>query len=186
MISVTQLRAGRTFKHEGKLYQVLEYRHTKMGRGQATIRVRVRDLERDAVVEKTFNSGAKVEPIETQVRSLQYLYRDDKDGYFMETKNFEQFSIPTKIFGDKLGFLREGKEVKILFAEGSPLSFELPNSLVFEVVETAPGVKGDTVSGATKTANLDSGLVVRVPLFVKKSDQVKVDTRTGEYLGRVS
>lgn len=193
MISVTELRAGRTFKLLNEPYQVVEYRHTKLGRGTANIRVKVRNLRTGDVTEKTFTSGAKVELIETEVKALQYLYGDGKLFYFMEPQSFEQFSLPAKIFGQKAQFLKEGEKIKILFWEplpGSsqdkePLSFELPNSLIFEVVETSPGVKGDTALRTTKSATLENGLVVRVPLFIKKGDKIKVDTRKGEYLERV-
>lgn len=184
MISVTKLRAGVTFQLEGKPYQVIEYRHATSGRGQATIRVKVRQLETGEIGEKVFNSGAKVEEIKTEIRPLQYLYRDGDDCYFMDPRSFEQFSLTKKTFSEKAKFLKEGEEVKILFQEKRPLSFELPNSMVFEVVKADPGVKGDTVSGATKPVTLENGLIVRVPLFIKKGDRVKVDTRTGEYGGR--
>ena len=184
MVSVTELRAGKTFKLNDKPYQVVDYKHTKLGRGKANIRVRVRDLRTGEVTEKSFVSGAKVEPIETETKPFQYLYHDEASCYFMETASFEQFSLPIKIFQDKLKFLQEGEKVRILFWEGEPLSFELPNSMIFRVAKTSPGVKGNTVSGATKPATLDNGLMVRVPLFVREGDRVKVDTRTGEYLGR--
>jgi len=184
MISVTELRAGRAFQIDGIPYQVIEYKHTKMGRGTANIRVKVRSLLDGSVVEKTFISGAKVEPIETQTRIVQYLYQQGEDFCFIDPRNYEQFSLAKPIMEGKEKFLKEGEEVKILFWEDKPLTMELPTSLVFEVVSTAPGIKGDSVTASFKPATLDNDLVVRVPLFVNVGDKIKVDTRTGEYLER--
>ena len=185
MISVTQLKPGTIFKLNGNLYQVLKYTHTKLGRGTANIKVKVRHLRNGAVVEKNFISGAKVEPVATETKELQYLYRDSDDFYFMDPHNFEQFRLTAKILGPKSQFLKENQTIKVLFYEEEPLSIELPLSMVFQVVKTTPGVKGNTVSNTTKPATLDNGLVVQVPLFVKKGDQVKIDTRNGQYLARV-
>jgi elongation factor P len=185
MIPVTQLRAGTTFKIDDQIFEVLVYKHTKMGRGNANIRVKARRISDGSVIEKTFNSGARVEPVETETRLLQYLYKDGKECFFMDPRGFEQFSLPVETFGKKEKFLKEGQEVKILFMEGKPASFQLPNSMVFGVVDTPPGIKGDTVSGGSKTVTLDNGLTIRAPLFIKKGDKLKVDTRTGEYLERL-
>ena len=185
MISVTELRAGRTFRFENEPYQVLEYRHTKLGRGTANIRVKVQNLRSGAIVEKTFISGAKVEPIETEVKFLQYLYQEGDNFYFMEPKTFEQFSLSRAALGPKAKFLQEGKEIKVLFWEKKPLMVELPNSLVFKVIQAPPGVKGNSATASYKPVTLDNHLVVKVPLFIKVGDKIKVDTRTGEYIGRV-
>lgn len=191
MIPVTRLRTGTTFRLDRKPYQVVEYKHTSLGRGQATIRAKVRDLKSGVVEVKAFNSGAKVESIETEVKTLQFLYRDGENFYFMDPITFEQFSLPSRVLVDKAGFLKVGEKVKVLFWQFSPdlasepLSVEIPNSLVFRVKKTTPGVKGDRVSGATKPATLDNDLVIQTPLFIKEGDKVKVDTKTGEYVGRV-
>lgn len=192
MISVTELRAGRTFQIDGVPYQVIEYKHTKIGRGTANIRVKVRDLRDGSVVKRVFLSGAKVDPIETEVRTLQYLYRDGDNFYFMEPTTFEQFSLSLKTLGGKEKFLKdsamqkEQQTVKILFWNEQPLGVELPITMVFTVAQTSPGIKGDSVTASFKPATLDNGLVVRVPLFVNVGDKIKVDTRTGEYVERVS
>ena len=186
MIPVTAMRAGRLFEENGEPYQVLDYKHIKMGRGTANIRVKVRNLRDGSVAEKTFLSGAKVDPIETEVKILQYLYRDGDNFYFMEPTTFEQFSLPLKTLGGKEKFLKEQQKVKILFWNEEPLSIELPLNMVFTVVQTPPGIKGDSVNASFKPATLDNGLVVKVPLFVNVGDKVKVDTRTGEYVERVS
>lgn len=200
MISVTELRAERAFQIDGIPYQVIEYKHTKMGRGTANIRVKVRNLYDGTIVQKTFISGAKVEPIETQTRIVQYLYcaatssayPQEEEFYFIDPRTYEQFSLAKPIMGGKEKFLKEGEEVKILFwsfagaqdKEDIPLGIELPPKMEFIVAETGPGVKGDSVTASFKPATLDNGLVVRVPLFVNVGDKIKVDTRTGEYLER--
>lgn len=185
MISVTELRTGTAFKFEGQPYQVVEYRHTKLGRGAANIKVKARNLSTGAVVEKTFISGAKVEPIETTVKVLQFLYQDEKSLFFMDPRSFEQFSLNKSILGDRVRYLKENITFKVLFYEGEPLSIELPFSMVLEVIEAPPGVKGDSATASTKPVTLENNLVVQAPLFVKKGDKIKVDTRTGEYLERV-
>lgn len=185
MISVTELRAGRTFKFEGEPYIVVEYKHTKLGRGNANIRLKVRHLRTGNVLEKTFVSGSKVEEAETQLRTMQYLYQDGENFYFMDPRSFGQFPLPGMLIGDKARFVKEGAEVKILFLEDQPLSVELPNWLVFKVVQAPPGVKGDTVSASLKPVTLDNGLVIKAPLFIKIGDKIKVSTKTGTYLERV-
>jgi len=182
MISVTELRAGRTFQINGVPYQVMEYKHTKMGRGTANIKLKTKNLKTGAVTEKTFISGARVEPIQTEVKSLQYLYQEGDNFHFMDPRSFAQFSFQRAALAGKEKFLKEGEEVKILFWDDQPLTIELPNSLVFEVVQTSPGIKGDSVTASFKPATLDNGLAVRVPLFINVGDKIKVDTRTGEYI----
>ena len=184
MISVTEMRAGRLFEENGEPYQVLDYKHTKMGRGTASIKLKVKNLISGAVIEKTFISGARVEPIETEMRTAQYLYKEGHDYFFMDPQSFEQFSLSEKILAGKEKFLKEEQMVKILFWEQKPLMVELPITMVFSVVQTSPGVKGDSVNASFKPATLDNGLEVRVPLFINVGDKIKVDTRSGEYLER--
>lgn len=185
MIAITDLRAGRTFKLDSQPFQVVEYKHTKLGRGTANIRLKVRNLRTGKVMEKTFISGAKVEPLATETRELQYLYQDTQGVWFMDPRSFDQFALPLAVLGPKADFLKEGEKVKVLFAENEPLSVELPVALVFEVVQSPPGVKGDSVTASFKQVTLDNGLMVKVPLFVKRGDRVKIDTRTGDYIERV-
>jgi len=184
MISVTEMRAGRLFEENGEPYQVLDYKHTKMGRGTASIKLKVKNLISGAVIEKTFISGARVEPIETEMRTAQYLYKEGHDYFFMDPQSFEQFSLSEKILAGKEKFLKEEQMVKILFWEQKPLMVELPITMVFSVVQTSPGVKGDSVNASFKPATLDNGLEVKVPLFINVGDKIKVDTRSGEYLER--
>ena len=192
MIPVTEMRAGRLFEENGEPYQVLDYKHTKMGRGTANIKLKTKNLITGAVTEKTFISGARVEPVETEVKIVQYLYREDENYFFMDPQTFEQFNLSTKILAGKEKFLKdsamqkEGQAVKILFWREKPLAVELPITLVFTVTQAPPGIKGDSVNASFKPATLDNGLEVKVPLFINIGDKIKVDTRTGEYVERVS
>ncbi len=184
MISVTDLRAGRRFLLEGSPWQVLEYKHTKMGRGSATIKIKAKNLKNGSVLEKSYINGAKVEPIETENKNLQFLYQDKNDYFFADAKTFEQVSLDREFLAGKEKFLKEGVEVLVLFWEGQPLDIELPNSMVFTVATTDPGVKGNSATNVFKPAVMENGLQVKVPLFVNVGDKIKVDTRSGEYLER--
>jgi elongation factor P len=186
MVPITQMKAGKTFRLDNEPYIVIDYKHTKMGRGNASIRLKVRNLKNGDIVVKTFISGAKVEPLETELRTLQYLWHDADNYYFMHPTTFEQSSLPARLVGENGNYLQPEKTVKVLFIEDEPLSIEIPISMVFTVAQTPPGVRGDTVSGSNKPAVLDNGLKVRVPLFVKVGDKVKIDTRSGSYVERVS
>lgn len=194
MISVTELRNGTTFQVDGKPFVALKYEHTKLGRGKANIRVKVKNLQTGQILEKTFISGAKVEPIKVQKRKMQYLYRDGGNFCFMDPTNFEQIELPLDLLGGQEKFLKEGLLVSVLFWEPStgsgqgkkPLSMELSITMEFTVRETGPGVKGDTAARSFKPATLENGIVVKVPLFIKAGDKVKVDTRTGKYIERAN
>lgn len=184
MISVTELRAGRAFKEDDQPYLVLKYEHTKLGRGKANIKVKVRHLVTGKVSEKTFISGAKVEELETLKKKMQFLYQDASGFYFMDPETFEQVSISSGVIGEQAGFLKEGAKVDVLFVEDRALSVDLPVSVVLAVAQTEPGVKGNTATRSLKAATLENGMRVQVPLFVKVGDKIKVDTRTGEYVER--
>lgn len=185
MMAVTDLRAGRVFGFNSEPYQVVEYKHTKLGRGTANIKVKARNLRTGKIMEKTFISGAKVESLETESRELQYLYQDSEGIHLMNPVTFEQFLLPVSVLGERASFLKEGQKVKVLFAEEKPLSVELPTSLVFRVTESPPGVKGDSATASFKQVTLDNNLVVKVPLFIKKGNSIKIDTKTGSYVERV-
>lgn len=185
MISVTELRTGTTFLLDGQPHQVLEYKHSKLGRGTANIKVKARNLSTGTVVKKNFISGAKVESIETEIKSLQYLYRDENNLYFIEPRSFEQFSLDKSIVGNKIRYLREDTVVKVLFYDNKPLSIELPYSMVFEVANAPPGVRGNSATASTKSVTLENDLMVQAPLFIKKGDKVKIDIQTGSYVERV-
>lgn len=169
----------------GTPFAVLEYRHTKMGRGTANVRVKVRDLKSGATLEKTFISGASVEEGEVLKKKAQYLYSDEASLYFMDPQTFEQFSVPAKMGEGAVNFLREGEDVTVAFFDNEPVAVELPLKVNLRVTEAPPGNKGDTRQGGNKEAVLETGHKVQVPLFIKADDTVTVNTETGEYAGRV-
>ena len=184
MISVTDLRAGTTFVLDNQPFQVIKYEHSKIGRGTANIKIKARNLNTGAIVDKTFISGAKIEPISTRKIKMQYLYQEGGDFYFMDPKTFEQTSVEGKSLGEQKQFLKEGEEVYILFWDKKALGLDLPPSLVFKVKKTDPGVKGNSATNIWKSATLENGVNIKVPLFIKEGEMIKVDTRTSEYLER--
>ena len=185
MIGVTELRKGVTFALDREVYRVLEYQHHKPGRGSATIRTKLRNLRTGATVDRNFISGDRVQDIRLDHRTVQYLYNDGNLYYFMDMDTYEQPALPTEVIGDAANYLKEGITIDVSFYQGEPLDIELPITVELEVTTTQPGVKGDTATGATKAATLETGLIVQVPLFVSEGDAVRVDTRTGHYLTRV-
>ena len=184
MLNVTELRAGTTFKDPQGLWEVMSYKHTKMGRGSATVRVKVRNLLTGALVEKTFTSGQRVEDIDITKKKGQFLYVDKETIVFMDLVTFEQFNLPKVVAAGKENFLKEGETYDLAVAEDQVLSVTIPKLIVLKVAETGPGVKGDSVSSVTKDAVLENGLKVKVPLFINTGDKLKIDTRNGEYVER--
>jgi len=185
MISATDLRKGVTFELDGELYRVLEYQHSYIGRGSANVRVKLRNLHSGGTLERTFPAGEKFDEVRLELRRVQYLYRDGDLYYFMDTETFEQPALSAEYLQDEVDYLKEGTELSISMHEGQPVEIELPVTVDLEVTETVPGVKGDTATGATKQATLETGLKIQVPLFVEEGDVVRVDTRSGQYLTRV-
>lgn len=185
MIDVNELRNGVTFELDGAIYRVIEYKHHKPGRGKATIRTKVRDLRTGNTIEKTFNSGDRVQDIRLDYRTAQYLYREDDLFTFMDTETYEQPTLSIETLGEAVPYLTEGLEVKLTFHGSEPLDIELPSAVDMQVTEAETGVKGDTATGATKTVTTETGLTVNVPLFVEAGDRIRVDTRTGTYVTRV-
>ncbi len=185
MLNVNDLRSGATFQEEGNLFEVIEYSHTKMGRGTATIRIKCRNLRTGAITEKTFISGARVAEADLDKKTGQFLYSDTGNACFMDPATFEQFSVPLRILAGAEKYLQEGKEYPLLTFENEVLKIELPRTVELKVADSPPGVRGDTVSNVYKSAKLENGLEVRVPLFINEGDIVKVDTRSGEYIERV-
>ncbi len=185
MIDVNELRGGVTFELDGQIYKVIEYSHHKPGRGKATIRVKIRDLRSRALVEKTFNSGDRVQDIRLDYKIAQYLYREGDLLTFMENETYEQPTINSSVLGDSVQYLTEGLEVKLTFNGSEPLEVELPTAVDLKVTESEIDVKGDTATGATKSVTTETGVKVKVPLFVETGNTIRVDTRNGEYLTRV-
>ncbi len=185
MLNVTELRNGVVFKEDNNLFQVITYEHIKMGRGSGNIKVKVRNLRSGAVVEKSFITGARVDDTLVDKRVSQYLYNDGENFYFMDKASFEQFEIPKNIVADQAKFLRDGMDAEVVMVEGEALGISLPISLVYTVTDTGPEEKGNSVSNVFKDATLDNGLVVKVPMYMKMGEKIKVDTRSGEYIERV-
>lgn len=184
MIGSTDLKNGVTFLSYGKPFRVIKYSLIKMGRGGATVRVIARNLETGGIEEKTYSSNVKVEDIATEKRKLQYLYADESAGNFMDPKSYEQISVSKNVLGKDLDYIKEGDEIDVLFWGDKPLSVDIPPKVALKVIDTPPGVKGNSASNMYKDATLENGFKVRVPLFIKSGEMVKVDTRTGEYLER--
>jgi elongation factor P len=185
MITSTELRKGVTFELDGDLHRVLEYQHSYIGRGSANVRVKLRNLRTGRTIERTFGASEKFQDVRLELRQVQYLYRDGDLYYFMDTETYEQPALSTETLQENVDYLKEGLTLSISMHEGQPVEIELPVTVDLEVTHTDPGVKGDTATGATKRATMETGLVVQVPLFVEEGDVVRVDTRTGEYLTRV-
>lgn len=185
MVNVNDLRNGTVFSEGGNLWQVLNYEHIKMGRGSGTIKVKVRNLRTGSVTEKSFITGGRVEEANVEKKKAQYLYQDGNSYNFMDPITFEQFALPSSIVGEQGQFLKDGLEVSLIVFGEEALAVELPNNLVYTISQTGPGEKGNTVSNVFKEATLDNGLVVKVPMFAKNGDKVKIDTRSGQYIERV-
>lgn len=184
MIDVNDLRKGVTFTLDDQLFKVLEYSHNKPGRGNATIRTKCLNLKTGVIIERTFQSGDRVQDIRLDHRQAQYLYHDEHLYYFMDLVTYEQTALNVEALGDSINYLTENREVKLTFYEEQAIDIELPTSVDLKVVESEPGVKGDTASAANKLATTETGLKVQVPLFVNPGDTIRVDTRTGVYLTR--
>ena len=185
MIGVQELRAGIIFEENGNLLQVLSYEHVKMGRGSATIRVKIKNLRSGSTTEKSFINTAKVNDVTVLKRDYQYFYKDADSAYFMNPQTFEQITVPLKVIdGDE--YLKEGETYSISLLGDEPLSVILPPKVVLEVTETAPGVKGNSATNVFKDATLENGLTVKVPPFIRIGDKVRVDTRTGLYTEKAS
>lgn len=166
-------------------YAVIEYQHHKPGKGGAMVRTKLRNLRTGAVVDRTFRPDEKLSPADVTEQKVQFLYRQGNDYFFMDTATYEQFHLPAEQLGSAREFLREEGEATILFYEGEPLSIDLPTTVELVVIETDPGVRGDTASGGSKRAKLETGATIQVPLFLEVGQRVRVDTRTGIYIERV-
>ncbi len=184
MIDVNALRKGVTFELDGELFKVLDYSHNKPGRGNATIRCKLLNLKTGVNLERTFQSGDRVQDIRLDHHQVTFLYKDGHLYYFMDTETYEQPALSAEALGETAQFLREGQEAKLTFYQEQPIDIELPAAVELKVVDAEPGVKGDTATGASKLATTETGLKVQVPLFVNVGDAIKVSTSTGEYITR--
>ena len=186
MISSGELRKGIIIELDGELYQVLDYRHLKLGRGSAQVRLKVREIRGGHTIERTFQATEKFARARLDYRTMQYLYNEGDLYYFMDEENFEQLPLNASQLGDALDYLKEGMSLEVSSYKGELVCVELPITVELEVTQTEPGFKGDTATAGNKPAKLETGLKIQVPLFVSQGDIIKVDTRSGTYLERVS
>ena len=185
MITAGDFRNGVTFEMEGKVYQVIEFQHVKPGKGAAFVRTKYRDVVTGAIREASFNPTAKFETVSVERRDLQYLYNDGELYYFMDPESYEQIPLNQDKLGDNFKFVKENTTCRISSWKGNVFSVEPPTFVELAVTETEPGVKGDTATNVTKAATLETGAVIKVPIFINEGDVLKIDTRTGDYIERV-
>ena len=185
MISAGDFRNGVTIELEGNVYQIIEFQHVKPGKGAAFVRTKLKNIKNGGVVEKTFRPTEKCPQAHIDRKDMQYLYNDGDLYYFMDVENYEQIALSTDDIGDALKFVKENEMVKLCSHQGKVFAIEPPLFVELQITESEPGVKGDTATGATKPAILETGAKIMVPLFVNQGDTIKIDTRTGEYLSRV-
>jgi elongation factor P len=183
-VSTNQFKNGMHIELDGDVWRIVEFQHVKPGKGGAFVRTRLKAFDSGAVVERTFRAGEKFSRIRTETKNMQYLYDSGDEVVFMDEDTYEQLSLPHGDLEDELPFMQPSSSVQVLFVDGQPSGVDLPASVVLEVTETEPGVKGDTVSNVTKPATLETGAVVQVPLFVNVGDKIKVDPRERRYIQR--
>jgi elongation factor P len=183
-VDTNSFKNGMHIELDGKVWRIVEFQHVKPGKGGAFVRTKLKALDSGAVVDRTFRAGEKFTRVHTETKNVQYLYDDGSDVHFMDSESYEQFSVPHADLEDELPFMQPNATVQVLAVDGKPSSVQLPSSVELEVVETEPGVKGDTVSNVTKPATLETGAVVQVPLFVNVGDRLKVDPRERRYISR--
>jgi elongation factor P len=185
MIDVNQLRRGTTYVEDGNIYKVINYSHNKTGRGGATIRVTIRNMRNGSTVERTYNSGSRVQDIRVEAREVEFLYDDGEFLTFMDTETYEQPQMHKDIFGDDIRYLKGGMGLKLNSYEGEIIDYELPTSIDVEVTDSEMAVAGDTANNPTKKVTVETGLLVTVPMFVKVGDTIRVKTEDGSYMTRV-
>lgn len=186
MATTNDLKNGMTLNLDGVLWNVVDFQHVKPGKGGAFVRTKLKNLLTGQVVERTFNAGVKVDVATVDKREMQYLYPDGEDFVFMDTETYDQLHVPAVTVGDTRGYLLENMTATVALHEGTPLSVELPASVELTISHTDPGLQGDRSTGGTKPATLETGAQIQVPLFLTTGERVKVDTRDGRYLGRVT
>ncbi|MFZ5596569.1 MAG: elongation factor P [Bacillota bacterium] len=184
MISTNDFKTGLTIEIDGDVYQVVEFQHVKPGKGSAFVRTKIRNIRTGATVEKTFNAGEKIPKARVERKEFQYLYNDGDAYNFMDMESYDQIALTADKLGDAIKYLKENMMINILMFQGDPIGVDLPNYVELEVTETSPGIKGDTASGGSKPATLETGYVVQVPFFINVGDILQIDTRTGQYIKR--
>lgn len=184
MITSNDLRPGVTIEIDGKVWQVVEFQHVKPGKGAAFVRAKIKNLETGAVVERTWNAGEKVQEGRVDRHQMQYLYESEGSYCFMDNETYEQLELQKETLGSAINFLKEEMNVTMMMFQNRVIGIDLPAAVELKVVETDPGVRGDTATGGSKPATLETGYVVKVPLFINEGEVLQIDTRTGDYIGR--
>lgn len=184
MISSNDFRTGVTVELDGSVWRVVEFLHVKPGKGSAFVRTKLKNVQTGNTVEKTFRAGETVPQANLEKRTMQHTYKDGEEFVFMDMQTYEETSISAESLGDRTNFLKEEMEVNVIFWDEKVLEIELPTSVVLEITDTDPGLKGDTATGGTKPAIVETGAQVMVPLFINIGEKIKIDTRDGSYLGR--
>jgi len=185
LISTNDLRTGVTVEIDGDVYMIVDFQHVKPGKGAAFVRTKIKNVKTGQVFERTFRAGEKLNRAIIERKTMQYLYSEGDVFYFMDTQTYEQIPLNQDQIGDSINYLKENLEVMVMFYEGISIGIELPTFVELKVTQTEPGFKGDTATGGSKPATLETGVTVQVPLFINIDDVIRVDTRTGEYLSRV-
>jgi elongation factor P len=185
MISAGDFRNGITFEYEGQVFQVVEFQHVKPGKGAAFVRTKIKNIITGSTIERTFNPSDKMENAMIERKDMQYMYNDGDLYHFMDTETYDQIPLNAQTVGDTLKFIKEEEIVKVLSYKGDVFGIEPPFFVTLKVTQTEPGFRGDTATGATKPATVETGASVKVPLFVDEGDMIKIDTRTGDYMERV-
>jgi elongation factor P len=186
MGSTADFRTNMIIELDGVVFKLVEFQHVKPGKGGAFVRTKLKNVLTGAVLERTFRAGEKIEEVRLERADTQFLYRDGDLYHFMDLETYDQFAVSKEIVGDAAQFIKENDPVKIMTRAGQPFLVEIPSHVILAVGQTEPGVKGDTATGATKPAVLETGFTVNVPLFIEEGDRLKIDTRTGDYIERVN
>lgn len=184
-LSITELRKGALFQYEGEPFRVVEYKQKVMGRGGSIVNVRIKSLIDGKVLEKTFKGNDQLDSADVTTQTVQYLYNDSQNFFFMNEETFNQFEVPADLIGDSAGYLKEGDRVQLQFFNDKPISVELPKNVPMKVTYTETAVRGDTSTSITKDATLETGITIKVPAFIKQGDMISVDTATGAYRERI-
>ena len=184
MISTNQFRIGMTVRYEGEMYRIVEFQHIKPGKGGAFVRTKLRNMVSGSLVERTFRPETKFEQLRTETHPMTYLYEEPDQIVFMDAETYEQLALPKSMVADRFDLMTLNMQVDVVYIDGEPYDVELPTFVDLKIVDTAAGVRGDTVSGGSKSATLETGAVVQVPLFIEPTDTVRIDTRTREYVTR--
>jgi elongation factor P len=184
-VSTTEFRNGLKIEIDGEPYVIVDFQHVKPGKGGAFVRTKFKSLKSGNTTDKTFRAGEKVDVPDLEEKTMQYLYGADKDRVFMDTTTYDQVSLDEKQLGESVSYLKENMEIKVLYHKGMPINIEVPMFVELAIARTDPGIRGDTVSGGSKPATLETGAVVKVPMYMNEGEVVKIDTRTGTFIERV-